>query len=108
MEVPSLEQRLGHDHAGLVAEGVAAYDLGVPNRTVLRVLGAVALAAATVGSTVAAGAADGPHAGEAAGPDAGPVVRLTVRWRPFGAQHQRAVIGGAAGKRRLVATAPAP
>ena len=41
-------------------------------------------------------------------PGAGPVLRLTARWRPFGAQRQRAVIGGAAGKRRLEATAPAP
>ncbi len=41
-------------------------------------------------------------------PEAGPVVRLTARWRPFGAQRQRAVIHGSAGKRRLAATAPAP
>ena len=41
-------------------------------------------------------------------PQAGPVVRLTARWRPFGAQRQRAVIHGSAGKRRLAATAPAP
>ncbi len=41
-------------------------------------------------------------------PDAGPVVRLTARWRPFGAQRQRALIHGEAGKRQLVATAPAP
>ena len=41
-------------------------------------------------------------------PQAGPVVRLTARWRPFGAQRQRAVIHGSVGKRRLAATAPAP
>jgi pimeloyl-ACP methyl ester carboxylesterase len=36
------------------------------------------------------------------------VVRLTARWRPFGAQDQPAVIRGSAGGRRLAATAPAP
>ena len=39
---------------------------------------------------------------------AGPVVRLTARWRPFGAQDQPAVIHGSAGTRRLAATVPAP
>ena len=36
------------------------------NATVVRILGSVALAAATVGSTAAAGTTDGPHAGGAA------------------------------------------
>jgi pimeloyl-ACP methyl ester carboxylesterase len=39
---------------------------------------------------------------------AGPAVRLTARWRPFGAQDQPAVIHGFAGKRRLAAASPAP
>ncbi len=46
------------------------YYLVVLNRTVVRVLGAVALAAATVSSTAAAGATDGRHGGGAAGPTA--------------------------------------
>jgi len=41
-------------------------------------------------------------------PADGPEVRLTARWRPFGAQRQRAVVHGSAGKRQLAATAPAP
>jgi hypothetical protein len=41
-------------------------------------------------------------------PAGGPVVRLTARWRPFGAQDQPAVIHGFAGAQRLTATAPAP
>lgn len=35
-------------------------------------------------------------------------VRLTARWRPFGSRHQRAVIHGFQGARRLAATCPAP
>ena len=38
----------------------------------------------------------------------GPAVRLTARWRPFGAQAQLASITGEQGGRRLVAVAPAP
>jgi pimeloyl-ACP methyl ester carboxylesterase len=38
----------------------------------------------------------------------GPAVRLTARWRPFGAQAQLASITGGQGGRRLVAVAPAP
>lgn len=38
----------------------------------------------------------------------GAVVRISARWRPFGAQNQPAVISGSQGTRRLFATAPAP
>jgi pimeloyl-ACP methyl ester carboxylesterase len=41
-------------------------------------------------------------------PAAGPKVRLTARWRPFGAPGQSAVIHGSAGAERLVAALPAP
>jgi pimeloyl-ACP methyl ester carboxylesterase len=41
-------------------------------------------------------------------PARGPDVRLTARWRPFGAQSQPAVIHGFAGTHRLAATTPAP
>ena len=41
-------------------------------------------------------------------PAAGPAVRLTARWRPFGAQDQPAVIHGFAGTRRLAAITPPP
>jgi len=41
-------------------------------------------------------------------PDSGRPVRLTARWRPFGAQDQPAVIRGHQGTRRLAATCPAP
>jgi pimeloyl-ACP methyl ester carboxylesterase len=41
-------------------------------------------------------------------PATGPEVRLTARWRPFGAQNQPAVIHGHAGTHRLAATSPAP
>jgi pimeloyl-ACP methyl ester carboxylesterase len=41
-------------------------------------------------------------------PVGGPEVRLTARWRPFGAQNQPAVIHGSAGTHRLAATEPAP
>jgi pimeloyl-ACP methyl ester carboxylesterase len=39
---------------------------------------------------------------------AGTPVRLTARWRPFGAQDQLAVITGAQGKRHLAAVCPPP
>ena len=41
-------------------------------------------------------------------PASGAEVRLTARWRPFGAQDQPAVIHGRAGTHRLAATSPAP
>ena len=41
-------------------------------------------------------------------PASGAEVRLTARWRPFGAQDQPAVIHGRAGAHRLAATSPAP
>jgi TAP-like protein len=36
------------------------------------------------------------------------LVRLTARWRPFGSQHQPAVITGSQGNRHLAAVCPAP
>ena len=41
-------------------------------------------------------------------PASGPAVRLTARWRPFGAQNQPAVIHGHAGTHLLAAISPAP
>jgi hypothetical protein len=41
-------------------------------------------------------------------PAHGPAVRLTARWRPFGAQRQLAVITGWQGSRRLTAESVAP
>jgi pimeloyl-ACP methyl ester carboxylesterase len=41
-------------------------------------------------------------------PDGAAAVRLTARWRPFGAQDQLAVISGSQGRRNLAAASPAP
>jgi hypothetical protein len=41
-------------------------------------------------------------------PRTGPAVRLTARWRPFGAQAQLASITGEQAGQHLVAVAPAP